>query len=237
MNWWPGERRLRAAKAAELRTVPAVVQDYADERILEIALIENIQREDLNPIETAQALERLAARCTSATKRSAATGKDRTTITNFYVCCGCLTTSNCWWPNTGSPWATPGRSLGSQYRNCRRSSPRKRRSARIFRPASGKHGSNEATRERAAEPKPPSGTSSQDPNVTRSRRDLRARSARECGLSKDRPDEDNRNRVLLAGRFKSDLRSDDRSTRREGWCRRQELNLRPTDYETVALTT
>jgi ParB family chromosome partitioning protein len=64
--------------------VPAIVQDYADERILEIALIENIQREDLNPMETAQALERLHTEMNLSHEEIAArTGKDRTTITNL----------------------------------------------------------------------------------------------------------------------------------------------------------
>src|SRR5579863_6006697 len=79
-----GERRLRAAKLAGLVHVPAIVQDYADERILEIALIENIQREDLNPMETAQALERLHKEMNLSHEEIAArTGKDRTTITNM----------------------------------------------------------------------------------------------------------------------------------------------------------
>jgi ParB family transcriptional regulator, chromosome partitioning protein len=79
-----GERRLRAAKLAGLVEVPAIVQDYADERILEIALIENIQREDLNPMETAQALERLHTEMNLSHEEIAArTGKDRTTITNM----------------------------------------------------------------------------------------------------------------------------------------------------------
>jgi ParB family transcriptional regulator, chromosome partitioning protein len=79
-----GERRLRAAKLAGLLEVPAIVQDYADERILEIALIENIQREDLNPMETAQALERLHTQMNLSHEEIAArTGKDRTTITNL----------------------------------------------------------------------------------------------------------------------------------------------------------
>jgi ParB family chromosome partitioning protein len=79
-----GERRLRAAKLAGLLEVPAIVQDYADERILEIALIENIQREDLNPMETAQALERLHTEMNLSHEEIAArTGKDRTTITNM----------------------------------------------------------------------------------------------------------------------------------------------------------
>jgi ParB family chromosome partitioning protein len=79
-----GERRLRAAKLAGLTEVPAVVQDYADDRLLEIALVENIQREDLNPIETAQALERLVREMHLSHEEIATrTGKDRTTITNM----------------------------------------------------------------------------------------------------------------------------------------------------------
>src|ERR1035438_7693977 len=54
-----GERRWRAAKIAGVARVPAVIQDIPDERLLEITLIENIQREDLNAIETAQAFDRL----------------------------------------------------------------------------------------------------------------------------------------------------------------------------------
>ena len=54
-----GERRWRAAKLAGLEHVPVVVRDIPDERLLEITLIENIQREDLNPIETAVAFDRL----------------------------------------------------------------------------------------------------------------------------------------------------------------------------------
>lgn len=79
-----GERRLRAAKLAGLSDVPAIVQDYADERLLEIALVENIQREDLNPMETAQALERLTREMHLSHEEIAdRTGKDRTTITNM----------------------------------------------------------------------------------------------------------------------------------------------------------
>jgi len=79
-----GERRLRAARIANLDQVPAIIQDYADDRLLEIALVENIQREDLNPIETAQALERLAREMNLSHEEIASrTGKDRTTITNL----------------------------------------------------------------------------------------------------------------------------------------------------------
>src|SRR3989304_2573436 len=54
-----GERRWRAAALAGLRTMPALVRDVASKDSLEIALIENIQREDLNPIETAEAFRKL----------------------------------------------------------------------------------------------------------------------------------------------------------------------------------
>lgn len=54
-----GERRWRAAMKAGLKEVPVVVKDYTDQQILEIGLIENIQREDLNPIEEAQAYKKL----------------------------------------------------------------------------------------------------------------------------------------------------------------------------------
>src|ERR1700680_1098086 len=78
-----GERRLRAAKMAGLTSVPAIIQDYTDERLLEVALVENIQREDLNPIEMAQALERLTREMNLSHEEIAArTGKDRSTITN-----------------------------------------------------------------------------------------------------------------------------------------------------------
>src|SRR5208337_2647219 len=54
-----GERRWRAAKLAGSQSVPVVIREIADDRLLEVTLIENIQREDLNPIETAVAFDRL----------------------------------------------------------------------------------------------------------------------------------------------------------------------------------
>jgi len=79
-----GERRWRAAQLAELTEVPVVVQDVADDKILELALIENIQREDLNPIETAQAFARLVKDLDlSHEELGRRTGKDRASITNF----------------------------------------------------------------------------------------------------------------------------------------------------------
>lgn len=79
-----GERRWRAARLAGHTHVPVVVQDFAEERLMEIALIENIQREDLNPIEIAHAFERLHKQFKLSHEQIAQrTGKDRTTITNL----------------------------------------------------------------------------------------------------------------------------------------------------------
>ncbi|GIU80584.1 MAG: chromosome partitioning protein ParB [Bryobacteraceae bacterium] len=79
-----GERRLRAARIAGLHEVPVVVQEFADDRLMEITLIENIQREDLNPIEVAHAFERLHREFRLSHEQIAQrTGKDRSTITNM----------------------------------------------------------------------------------------------------------------------------------------------------------
>ena len=78
-----GERRWRAAKLAGLTHVPVVVQQIPDERLLEVTLVENIQREDLNPIETAIAFERMMSELSlNAEEIGQRTGKDRTTIVN-----------------------------------------------------------------------------------------------------------------------------------------------------------
>ena len=79
-----GERRWRAAKMAGLTRVPVLVKDVTDENVLEIALIENIQREDLNPIEEAQAYKRLIENV-GLTQESLAIriGRDRSYITNY----------------------------------------------------------------------------------------------------------------------------------------------------------
>ncbi|MCC7497959.1 MAG: ParB/RepB/Spo0J family partition protein [Bryobacterales bacterium] len=78
-----GERRWRAAKLAGLTRVPVVLQDFPEDRLLEITLIENIQREDLNPIEVAHAFQRLAKDANlSHEEIGQRTGKDRATVTN-----------------------------------------------------------------------------------------------------------------------------------------------------------
>jgi len=79
-----GERRWRAAKLAGLSEVPVVVREFADDKLLEVTLIENIQREDLNAIEIAHALERLHKDLGLTHEEIARrTGKDRTTVTNM----------------------------------------------------------------------------------------------------------------------------------------------------------
>jgi ParB family chromosome partitioning protein len=79
-----GERRWRAAQIAGLERVPVVIRNVPDENLLEIALIENIQREDLNPIEEAIAYKRLIESVgLSQDALAARVGRDRSYITNY----------------------------------------------------------------------------------------------------------------------------------------------------------
>jgi ParB family chromosome partitioning protein len=79
-----GERRWRAAKLAGLTEIAALVRTVDDSQRLELALIENIQREDLSPLEIAAAFERLAEEHHMSHEQIAErTGKDRSTVTNF----------------------------------------------------------------------------------------------------------------------------------------------------------
>ena len=78
-----GERRWRAATLAGLTEVPVIVREADDQKVLELAIVENIQREDLNPIELATAFERMAAELSlSHDEIGQKTGKDRATVTN-----------------------------------------------------------------------------------------------------------------------------------------------------------
>lgn len=78
-----GERRWRAARIAGLTEVPVVIKDYDDQQVVEIALIENIQREDLNPIEEALAYDRLIKEFNLKQDEVAErVSKSRTTVTN-----------------------------------------------------------------------------------------------------------------------------------------------------------
>jgi ParB family transcriptional regulator, chromosome partitioning protein len=79
-----GERRWRAAQRAGLLKVPVVVRDVADADLLQVALVENIQREDLNPIEEAQAYRRLGDDLQMSQEAIASSvGKDRATVANY----------------------------------------------------------------------------------------------------------------------------------------------------------
>ncbi|MFT6220754.1 MAG: ParB family chromosome partitioning protein [Candidatus Endobugula sp.] len=79
-----GERRWRASQLAGLDTIPAVIRDVSDEAAIAMALIENIQREDLNPLEEAVALKRLQDEFELTHQQVAeAVGKSRTAVTNL----------------------------------------------------------------------------------------------------------------------------------------------------------
>jgi ParB family transcriptional regulator, chromosome partitioning protein len=79
-----GERRFRAAKKVGLDTVPIVVREFTDEQMMEIALIENLQREDLNSIEIAQAYQKLMDQFSMTQEELAKkVGKSRPHVTNY----------------------------------------------------------------------------------------------------------------------------------------------------------
>jgi len=79
-----GERRWRAARIAGIQEIPIVVREIPDDRLLEITLIENIQREDLNPIEAATAFSRMAVELHMSPEQiGLRTGKDRSTVVNL----------------------------------------------------------------------------------------------------------------------------------------------------------
>lgn len=79
-----GERRLRAARRAGLREVPAVLKEVSDDQLLEMSLVENIQRADLNPIEEADAYESLIRRLNLTQEEAAArVGRSRSAVANI----------------------------------------------------------------------------------------------------------------------------------------------------------
>jgi ParB family transcriptional regulator, chromosome partitioning protein len=79
-----GERRLRAAKLAGLRTIPAIIRNSSDQQAMELALVENLQRQDLNPMEAARAYHRLLTEFGFTQEMVAQRlGKDRSSIANL----------------------------------------------------------------------------------------------------------------------------------------------------------
>lgn len=79
-----GERRLKASRLAGLKTIPAYIREASDNQMLELGLIENVQRENLNPMEIALAYKRLIDECQLKQEELAGrVGKDRTTVNNY----------------------------------------------------------------------------------------------------------------------------------------------------------
>lgn len=83
-----GERRLRASKASGLKKIPAVVKDATDLELLQMSIVENIQRQDLNPMEEAEAYQRLIDEFNLTQEQTAKKiGKNRSTVANFIRLC------------------------------------------------------------------------------------------------------------------------------------------------------
>ena len=79
-----GERRWQASKLAGKKTIPAILRQVSDEQAMEITIVENLQRADLNPMEQARAFERLSREFHMTQEQMAQrTGKDRVTVSNF----------------------------------------------------------------------------------------------------------------------------------------------------------
>ena len=79
-----GERRLKAAKIAGMKEIPAFIRIANDEQMLELALVENIQRQELNPLEIALSFQRLMDECQlKQDELSQKVGKDRSTVSNY----------------------------------------------------------------------------------------------------------------------------------------------------------
>jgi len=79
-----GQRRLLASQRAGKSTVPAIVRQLSDEQAIELTIIENLQREDLNPLDQAAAFEKLSSKCGLTQEQIAArTGKERATVANY----------------------------------------------------------------------------------------------------------------------------------------------------------
>jgi ParB family chromosome partitioning protein len=79
-----GERRWRASQLAGKATIPAILRQVSDEQAMEITIVENLQRADLNPMEQARAFERLSREFHMTQEQMATrTGKDRATVSNF----------------------------------------------------------------------------------------------------------------------------------------------------------
>ena len=106
-----GERRWRAAQMAGVTEIPAVIRDVPDEAAVAMALIENIQREDLNPLEEARALSRLIEEFGLTHQAAAeAVGRSRAAVSNLLRLMELGDeVEDCSWSSAASRWATPAR--------------------------------------------------------------------------------------------------------------------------------
>jgi ParB family chromosome partitioning protein len=103
-----GERRWRASQLAGLDEVPVVVRELEDRTVIAMALIENIQREDLNPLEEAEALQRLISEFTLTHAEAAeAVGARARRCPTCCACWSCRWRSACCWKPAAWKWATP----------------------------------------------------------------------------------------------------------------------------------
>ena len=103
-----GERRWRASQQAGLSEIPAVVRVVDDHAVIAMALIENIQREDLNPLEEATALQRLIDEFDLTHAQAAdAVGRSRAAVSTCCACWSCRRRSACWSKPARWRWATP----------------------------------------------------------------------------------------------------------------------------------
>lgn len=105
-----GERRWRASQLAGLTEVPVIVRELDDRTVVAMALIENIQREDLNPLEEAQALQRLIDEFSLTHAEAAeAVGRSRAVVSNLYVYLNFLWGSVRCWSHVSWRWGMPVR--------------------------------------------------------------------------------------------------------------------------------
>ena len=112
-----GERRFRASQAAGLETIPAVIADIAPAARLEVALVENVQRQDLNPIELAQAYRALADAGHTQDEIGERVGLDRSSVANHMRLLELARTSRPMSRREGSAWVTPRRFSRSRTRS------------------------------------------------------------------------------------------------------------------------
>ena len=180
-----GERRVRAAAAAGLERIPAIVRQLADQHPLELALVENLQREDLDPIEAAHGYRQLIDEFgfTQEQIASASAGPDRPSPTRS-ACSSWPRSSRPRSPRAGSARATAGRSAACRSSTRSTSSARSStRTCRSARPRSSSAGSASPTRPRRPRHRR---RADRDPDLERVEEDLRRALGTKVSLARSR---------------------------------------------------